>query len=56
MIEQLSKMLAQVSILGRLLTFKQHREKFMSIFRKSFENALITPYRLENMVARVSTS
>lgn len=37
------------------MTTEQHREKFLSIFRKSFIDASITPDRLENMVARVST-
>lgn len=55
MVEQLSKTPAQVSILGLLLTSGQHQERFLSIFRKFFMDASITPDRLENMVARVST-
>lgn len=54
MIEQLSKTPAQFSILGLLLTSEQHRERFMSIFKKYFVDASITPNRLENMVAKVS--
>lgn len=54
LIEQLSKTPAQVLILGILLTSEQHRERFLNIFRESFVDALITPDRLENMVARVS--
>lgn len=54
LIEQLSKMLAQVSILALSLTSEQHIERFLSIFRKSFMDASITLDRLENMVARVS--
>lgn len=56
LIKQLSKTLAQVSILGLLLTSEQHKERFLSIFRKSFVDISITLDRLENMVARVSTS
>lgn len=40
--------------MGLLLTSKQHRERFFSIFRKSFVDASITLDRFENMVARVS--
>lgn len=54
LVEQLSKTPAPVSILGLLLTSEQHRERFLSIFRKSFVDASITPDRLKNMVVRVS--
>lgn len=54
MIDQLSKTPAQVSILGLLSTSEQHKERFLSIFRKSFVDASITLDKLKNMVARVS--
>lgn len=55
LIKQLSKTSTQVSILGLLLTSKQHREGFLNIFRKSFMDSSILLDRLENMVARVLT-
>lgn len=51
LIEQLSKMPTQISILGLLLTFELHENRFLNIFKRSFMDALITPDRLENMVA-----
>ncbi len=56
LIEQLSKTASyRISIPGLLLTSERTRERFLNIFEKSFIDASITPDRLENMVARVST-
>lgn len=53
LVEQLAKTQANIFILGLLVTFAPHRDRFLNIFSRTFVDAAITLDQLENMVGRI---
>lgn len=53
LVEQLAKTQSNISILGFLVTFAPHKDRFLNILRRTFMDTVITPDQLENMVGRI---